>query len=157
MDKINSKKIFYIILFLLLIGSFIFYLYALNKSTGFIDYDELLVKTNKQEYNSGEKAIITIENTSDKKACFSSCYPFYVQIQDQSKKFYQYEECPFEDVANVCIEPNDKKSFQIDLKEQRILSAPDSYRFVISACLSCNLGESFKKEEFFFSNEFKVD
>ena len=157
MNKISSKKTFYIILFLLLICSFIFYLYALNKSASFTDYDELLIKTNKQEYGSDEKAIIVIENTSDKKACFSSCYPFYVQIQDQTKKFYQYEACPFEDVANICIEPGDKKSFQIDLEEQRILSAPDNYRFVISACLSCDLGEAFKKEEFFFSNEFKVD
>ena len=157
MNKINSKTLFYIILFFLLFFSVIFYFYALNKSVSFIDYDEILVKTNKQEYVSDENAVVIIENISDKKACFSSCYPFYVQIQDQTKKFYKYEECPFEDIASVCIEPNQKKAFEIDLKDQRILSATDNYRFVISACLSCNLGDAFKREEFFFSNEFKVN
>lgn len=157
MNKINSKTLFYAILFLLLIFSILFYLYAINKSSSFVDYEELLIKTDKQEYSSEEKAKIIIENISDKKVCFSSCYPFYVQIQDQTKKFYKYEECSFEDVASVCIDPKQKKAFEVDLKDQRILSSTNNYRFVISACLSCKLGDRFIKEGLFFSNQFKVN
>lgn len=145
----NKKKEFYIILFIVLIFSAIFYFYAINKISEPVDYDELSITTSKQEYNAEEKAVVEIENISDKKACFSSCYPFYVQIQNPEKKFYNYEECPYEDVANICIDPHQKKSFEIDLKGQA-MTVPANYRFVISACLTCNLGDAFKRDEFFF-------
>lgn len=151
----SRRKEFYIILFIIFAFSVIFYFYAMSKISKPIDYDELSIVTSKQEYNAEEKAVVIIENTSDKKACFSSCYPFYVQIQNPEKKFYNYEECPYEDVANICIDPYQKKSFEIDLKGQAMI-VPADYRLVVSACLSCNLGDAFKREEFFFSNEFRV-
>ncbi|HNP79721.1 MAG TPA: hypothetical protein PKI00_02635 [Candidatus Pacearchaeota archaeon] len=151
-----NKKVLYIILFILLIGSVIFYLYATTRTSEPIDYDELVVSTDKEEYSANEKAIINIKNVSDKRACFSSCYPFYVQTQDQDKKFYQYEECPFEDIVSVCVDPHQDKYFEIDLGEQIIPKSNSSYAFVISACLTCDTGDTFKRDDFFFSNKFIV-
>lgn len=151
----NIKLVFYAILFILLIFSIIFYGYSLKVSSIPVDnYEPLKISTDKQEYTPEEKAVIIIENVSDKKACFSSCYPFFVQKQESTWRSYEYGNCPKENIAEACIIPYGKKAFEVDLKNQGILAA--NYRFIVSACLSCNAGEKFKTDNVFFSNEFKV-
>jgi hypothetical protein len=154
-NKINFKLLFYAILFILLIFSIFFYGYSLKISSVPIDNQEdLKVSTDKQEYGQNEKSIIVIENVSEKKACFSSCYPFFVQKQESTWRSYEYETCPKENIAEVCINPYGKKAFEVILEDQGILAG--NYRFIVSACTKCNVGDRFETSEVFFSNEFKV-
>lgn len=154
--KTNPKLIFYIFLIVLFVFSVFFYIYSMKQSsTPINDYESLSIHTDKEEYDHKDKAIIIIENISDNNVCFSSCYPFYIQKKDMTWENFKYGQCLQKDVAETCINPYGKKAFEVSLEDMGIASA--NHRFVVTACLNCNIGDDFRIDEIFFSNEFKVD
>jgi hypothetical protein len=155
-QKFRPRVVFYTVLFAMLIFSIFLYIYSLNEpESPFDNYEALTIRTDKWEYTPTEKAIIIIENTSDKKACFSSCYPFYLEKQEASWQYYRYDQCPEDNIADICVNPYDKKAFEVFLGD--LWPTPASHRFVISTCFTCNEGDKFKMDEIFFSNVFKIE
>lgn len=75
----------------------------------------LSVELNKQMYNQGEEVRITIRNNSFKQACFSSCYPYYLQRKEGEWENYNYPSCPEQDVNIPCISASETKKFKFNL------------------------------------------
>lgn len=110
------------------------------------------ILTDKGEYSPGEPLRVKIENNSEERVCFSSCYPYYIQRKNGKWENYRYADCPKEDVVDNCVDPESKKAFELNLPS--ISEGP--HRLAVGACLNCELKELFKKEENFFSNRFFV-
>ena len=115
---------------------------------------EVLVFTNQTAYSQGENPKIKIENKSKKTICFSSCYPYArAKINDTSYS-YQYNSCPFPDVAEACVRPGEIKSFELFL--YKIGVEKGAHRLAVPVCVGCSLKESFRKDKIFYSNEFVI-
>ena len=110
------------------------------------------ILTDKGEYSPGEMLKVKIENNSEEKFCFSSCYPYYIQKKNGGWETYRYVDCPQEDVVDNCVAPKSIKAFELEVPP--VSEGP--HRLAISACLSCQIRELFKKEKSFFSNRFFV-
>ena len=108
--------------------------------------------TDKDEYFSGETLKVKIENNSENKICFSSCYPYHIQKKNGDWESYRYVDCPTENIADNCVNPKAVKAFELNLPK----IADGTHRLAIEACLSCQLKELFKKEKNFFSNRFYI-
>ncbi|OGZ27681.1 MAG: hypothetical protein A2365_03485 [Candidatus Nealsonbacteria bacterium RIFOXYB1_FULL_40_15] len=145
-----EKKDFYIILsglaFIIILVVVSFYLPKKAEA------ENVLILTDKSEYSAGDSLKIKIENHKKDRICFSSCYPYMLQKKNGDWLNYNYEECNKEDMVEKCIDPDDKKAFEIVLPN--INSGP--HRIQISACLGCSVNEKFKEQESFFSNNFIV-
>ncbi|MDD2731715.1 MAG: hypothetical protein PHI53_00775 [Candidatus Pacebacteria bacterium] len=113
----------------------------------------LKIITDKNEYASEEVLKLRIENDSNKKLCFSSCYPYYMEIKENNDwKRYSYNECSFEDKADKCIDVNGLKGFQLNVPKV----SSGTHRLAVSVCISCNENDDFKEESFYYSNEFII-
>lgn len=116
--------------------------------------EEARVITYKTEYPEGENPKIKIENNTDKKFCFSSCYPYYLEKNNGEFKSYNYSDCPEADTVENCIEPGQIKAFELILDKMEIDQGP--HRVAIPACINCALQENFRKDTWFYSNEFII-
>ncbi|HHE76771.1 MAG TPA: hypothetical protein ENL27_02215 [Candidatus Parcubacteria bacterium] len=109
--------------------------------------------TDRNEYKPNDLLKVKIENASDKKICFSSCYPYYFEKKNHSWKLvFNYTQCRKKDIIKKCAEPEKVKAFELSLPK---ISA-GVYRLMIPVCVNCNINEKFKKDKLFFSNEFLI-
>jgi len=110
------------------------------------------ITTTENEYKTGAVLVINIKNNSDQKICFSSCYPYYFEQQNQGWKSYSYASCPKPDLNENCTEPRAVKSFEI------ILPALQNgvHRLAVPVCIGCVIRETFKEQKWFYSNEFVI-
>jgi hypothetical protein len=110
------------------------------------------ITTNKTEYGLEEFPIITIKNNLAGDICFSQCYRYYLEKENGEWESYLYEECKESDLIKRCIEP--KAAIGLEL----LIDAPKSgwHRIALPACLNCQIGDYFKEEQKFYSNEFLI-
>lgn len=108
----------------------------------------------KNSYNIGGMAKIKISNTSNQKMCFSSCYPYYLEIKNEKGfESYSYLECEAPNLAEKCVNPGETKAFEFQLAYAR----KGIHRLAISSCSSCEEGKEFKAEKWLYSNEFHIN
>ena len=149
MKKIVVLTIFLVFLIIFIIAVFTWKGYLISKEK------ELSVLTYEKEYQAGENPKVKITNNSPEKICFSSCYPYYLEKNNGSPlTSYQYGSCPHPDVAEICMEPKEVKSFEILLDNMVIEKG--KHRVAIPACIRCVLQENFRKDKFFYSNGFMI-
>lgn len=148
MEKKNILTIVASIVILVFLVLVVVFLISKEKGAGLI----IEVITDRQEYKTGESLKVKIGNNLKEIVCFSSCYPYYIQKQENGWESYHYVECPKENLAEKCVEPNKVKAFELTLPdiEQGI------HRLAISACVGCAFSQSFKEDEKFYSNNFIV-
>lgn len=150
MSKKTVLIIAVIILVIIIISIAVFYLLPEKDETE----KTINVLTDKEEYASGETLKVKIENSTEDRICFSSCYPYYLQKKNGNKQWkdYQYEDCNNDDVVENCIEPKEVKAYEIvvpDIDE-------GEHRLLINACVGCNLRQRFEKHKNLISNYFIV-
>jgi len=114
--------------------------------------EEVAVSLDKTSYQKGEKLKVAIENNSLKNICFSSCYPYLLEKKDGEWKAYIYEDCQKDNVNEYCINPKEKKAFEIELP----LVETGSHRISLPVCLDCKEGEAFQESAKFYSDEFTI-
>ena len=110
------------------------------------------ISTDKLEYAPGDSQIVSIKNDFGKTICFSSCYPYRLEKRDAEWEAYEYDECPDEDVVDVCIGQSGIKKFKIALDE----AEAGVHRISIGVCVDCGIGAPFKEDKIFYSNSFEV-
>lgn len=110
------------------------------------------VLTDKSEYRIGDTVEVTIENKLGKTICFSSCYPYSAEKQDQGGEWkeYSYSECAH-DFVTTCAEPGVEKRFRLSLDE----AEAGINRLKIPVCVECQ-GQVFSAEFTYHSNNFEV-
>ncbi len=113
---------------------------------------EAKITTDKNEYPIEAVLKVKIENDLKTDICFSSCYPYYFERKDEAGKNYQYINCPDEDLAEECTNSSQIKAFELTVPpiEKGV------YRLAIPACVGCNLYDKFRKDQWFYSNEFTI-
>jgi len=121
---------------------------------GFKTKEEANVITYKTEYNKGENLKIKIDNNSKEQICFSSCYPYYLERNNGGFKSYQYDNCPKDDIVETCLNPDEIKAFELILDKMEINGG--LHRVAIPACVGCAINEHFRKDKWFYSNEFNI-
>jgi regulatory protein YycI of two-component signal transduction system YycFG len=148
MTKNLTKVIIFvcILLVLVLLGAF-----YLNSKT---DKESVEIITEKKAYSVNEELKVEIKNNTSDKICFSSCYPYMMQVKNNDWSDYSYSDCDKDNVVENCIDSNSLKAFGISLSEMFLESAP--YRLAVSACIGCAVGENFRVDEIIYSNEFEV-
>lgn len=113
---------------------------------------EVTAVTDKQEYIKGEEVLkVKIENTSEKKICFSSCSPFYLQKKGDGYDGFNYKEC-LDDLAETCVDPSGVKAFAINLPSK----VEGEYLLAIPACVGCSAQQKFREDQKIYSNEFVI-
>lgn len=136
-----------VLLIILLVGWLSWRGYQLKK-------EGTTITTYKKEYSIEENPKIKIENNLPKNICFSSCYPYYLERNNGGFKSYRYGSCPEADITEICINPGKIKAFELILDKMRLEKG--LHRVAIPACIGCTLLENFRKDKWFYSNEFIV-
>ncbi len=107
----------------------------------------------KTEYIKNEKLQVQIENYLSSSICFSSCYPYLLQRKIDGKwENYKHGECKEEDINEACLEPKEKKAFELSLKN----TTEGTHRLAIPVCKNKKEGEKFKENQRLFSKEFRI-
>ena len=135
--KIQTKILIGILTILVLIGFLIWRKYRI--------FGNVLIETQKTEYQIGEALKLVIKNNFNRNICFSSCYPYYLEKKNGEWKSYPYEECPEANVNETCIEANKEKFFEIDLTLVKL----GLHRIAVPICIDCKKGSDFKESKRF--------
>jgi len=137
----------FLIIFIIAVSAWKGYLISREKGLSVLTYEK--------EYQAGENPKVKITNNSPEKICFSSCYPYYLEKNNGSPlTSYQYGSCPHPDVAEICMEPKEVKSFEILLEGMK--TQEGHHRIAVPACIGCTVQQKFRKDKFFYSNEFML-
>jgi hypothetical protein len=147
----SKKDILIISVGLVLLTGVIVVSYFFQGSSSSKDYSINIV-TDKEEYSAGEILKVKIENNSDEKLCFSSCYPYFIQRNVTGWQDYRYEECEEENVAEKCVDPGQTKAFELTLPKV----VAGNHRLLVPACVNCGINDLFKRTKELFSNKFTV-
>lgn len=139
-----------IILLVLIVIAGIFYFYKFSYQK-----ESVSILTQKKDYAMNDELKLKIENGMDNKICFSSCYPYYIQEKQNGWNAYSYPECGQENVVSNCVDPKTAKAFGITLNDFSL--GGDGHRLAIPACIGCVIGEKFRVDKIFYSNEFEVN
>lgn len=149
-----KKIVFLIVLFFIILiggGAFLFL-----KKGGWIGrgYQEEAIKVilDKKEYQANDKIKLKIENQTEKRMCFSSCYPYYFERKNKTWSRYQYAECDYQDKIETCLAPYSEKAFEIELLSV-LLSG--TYRLAIPVCENCQPGDNFITNNILYSPPFE--
>ena len=146
----SAKLLMFVSAFLLLVFAGVAFLYF--KATP-KDYSVSVV-TEKGKYANGEELKVEIDNNEGDSICFSSCYPYFMQIvKGGNWQNYKYSDCQKDDVVEKCISSKDLKAFGITLDS--VQSA--IHRLAIPACIGCSVGDKFRVDKVFYSNEFEIN
>ncbi|MBZ9571895.1 hypothetical protein KJA15_00950 [Patescibacteria group bacterium] len=112
----------------------------------------VLVTTDKTEYEKGEVLKVKIQNNFRKNVCFSSCYPYLLERKNEKWESYKYAECYDLDSNGKCISPGQIKAFELTLPQ-----VPGGlHRLAIPVCIGCKGEDTFKESKRFYSNEFII-
>lgn len=114
--------------------------------------------TDRNEYKTGANLEIAINNNFGKTVCFSSCYPYYLQLLPPGEadklnwQNYEYAKCQKRDIITTCMPDKGAKTFEINLDSVDA----GTNRIMIPVCVGCSAGEEFKQGDIIYSNNFKV-
>ncbi|MFA6375793.1 MAG: hypothetical protein WCX69_00120 [Candidatus Paceibacterota bacterium] len=109
------------------------------------------VATDKNDYKVGDSLEVVIKNNLDKPICFSSCYPYLMELKKSGNWVaYSYPEC-LHGQALSCVQPAAEKKFQLTLDEAEI----GTTRMKIQVCVDCQ-GQNFLPDFTFYSNNFEI-
>ncbi|HDZ54346.1 MAG TPA: hypothetical protein ENI19_01555 [Candidatus Nealsonbacteria bacterium] len=147
MKKILVFIVLIVVLLILIIGWFGWKGYKIKE-------EGATITTHKAEYLQGENPKIKITNDSREEICFSSCYPYYLEINEGGFESYQYGNCSEVDVVETCIKPSQIKTFEILLERSK--TEKGLHRIAIPACIGCALYEEFRQDKWFYSNDFFI-
>jgi len=113
---------------------------------------QVLIRSSQLEYDLAAEPIITIQNGLQKNLCFSECYRYYLEKKNGEWQSYLYGDCQDPDLIKRCIEPGEAVGFAliIDFPE------PGLHRAALPVCLGCEIGDYFKEDQRFYSNEFLI-
>ena len=106
------------------------------------------------DYQAGETMELVMENGFKREICFSSCYPYIMEIQNEKGGWeaYVYQDCPAPDVAIDCIPASGSKKFRILLDDPMI----GAHRLKIPVCFDCSAGQNFKSDQMLYSGTFTI-
>ena len=113
---------------------------------------EILIATDKTEYEAGETLKVKIENKFQKQICFSTCYPYFLENKNENWKSYEYTECHEFNGNGHCIKAGDLKAFELTLPQ----NVKGSHRLAIPICIGCQSEDIFQEDKRFYSNEFTI-
>jgi hypothetical protein len=136
----------------LLIGILLILLLILVLSFLWRAPQEVIITTDRTEYNLGEAPTMTIKNNLTSNICISSCYPYYLEKNNGEWENYLYEECGEPDLVEMCIEPKQAKGLELIIS----VTDPGLHRIAVPSCVNCQVGERFGENERFYSNEFTI-
>ncbi len=118
--------------------------------------EEVVITTDKTEYEQGEMVEITVKNNLDKTICFESCNTYFFQKKNWFWFWKEYlrKRCEVNFIAE-CIDSFEIKEFEIGLFE--VDFEKGIYRIAIPIYTGCQ-NEKFpcKESETIYSNEFTI-
>jgi hypothetical protein len=117
-----------------------------------LEKGDLSIITDKTEYEAGGNLKVKIKNNFGKQICFSSCYPYLLENENENWKSYKYAECQKFDGNGHCIKAGDLKAFELTLPER----IKGIHRLAIPICIGCKSEDTFKETTRFYSNEFTI-
>jgi len=145
-SKAVNKGIIIIILVLLILVLIFAFLLKTSQS------QEVIITTDKTEYGLNEVLTITVKNNLTDSICLSPCSLGLLEKKNGQWEIYDYEECKKPDECLERIEPKQAKSFEFDI----YATEPGLHRMVLPSCINCQLGDDFREDERFYSNEFTI-
>lgn len=114
---------------------------------------KVFIKTDLAEYKFQDPLKIKITNNLATALCFSSCYPYYIEKnEDDLWKGYNYAPCQNLNLVKQCCDTGKAKAFSTQLPK---LEA-GIYRLAIPVCENCNAGQAFKDDKYLYSNSFTI-
>ncbi|MBZ9571894.1 hypothetical protein KJA15_00945 [Patescibacteria group bacterium] len=140
----NKKILVVLIILIVLIIGWLVWKYQISGN--------VLITTDKTEYEQKETLRVKIKNNFRKNVCFSSCYPYYLERKTEEWKSYLYGDCQKKDLIETCVNPGEVKAFEITLSPVEA----GLHRIAIPICSDCKTGEEFKESRKFYSNEFTI-
>ncbi|MCH8741738.1 hypothetical protein IH779_02460 [Patescibacteria group bacterium] len=145
-----------ILIFIILVTLLILLVFAFLAWKGYqiSSRNELSLSVYKKEYQIGENPKIEIKNDATKTVCLSSCYPYYLESDNGSLKSYHYGFCPYPDINETCIKSGESKFFELVLHKMDLKKG--IHRIAVPACIGCVLQQTFRKDKFFYSDEFLI-
>lgn len=145
----KKKEIIYLV-----VGLFII---ALGVAGWFWGWEQLKVITQKTEYTFKDGMIaLNIKSYVPESVCFSSCYPYYIQRKDGSWEDYPSAECSKRNVVSECVSAFGLIGRGIELDKWQSFLKSDIHRLALPACIGCKVGEPFRTDKTFYSNEFQI-
>lgn len=114
--------------------------------------EEVLIATDNTKYEKEGVLKITVTNNLRRNICFSSCYPYYLEKKNGEWKSYIYGDCQETNLNETCINPGQEKTFEINLS----LVEKGLHRIAVPVCTGCKIGENFREDKRFYSNEFMI-
>jgi hypothetical protein len=113
---------------------------------------EILITTDKTEYETGGILKVKIKNNFGEQICFSSCYPYYLEIKNEEWKSYKYAECQKLNGNGHCMKAGELKTFELTLPQ----TSDGLHRLTIPVCIGCKSEDTFREDKRFYSNEFTI-
>lgn len=114
---------------------------------------QVLIITEKPKYLPHAELKLAIKNILPNTICFSSCYPYYLETQGKQWITYEYYDiCLHPDLIEICLDPGYGKFFGIDLPDL----APGTHRIKVPVTISGKVGEKFREDQIFYSNDFLI-
>jgi hypothetical protein len=151
--KFKKIKIFvYVFLVFVFVAGIVLYINLNNRDIVKADLSEALLEKN--SYSATEELKVEIKNKENEKMCFSSCYPYIMQIKTADWDVYPYPQCDKENFAEICIESGQSKAFAIPLNMLPLKSA--IHQLAIPACLGCASGDQFRVDKIIYTDEFEI-
>jgi hypothetical protein len=113
---------------------------------------EIVVLTDKKEYEVGETLRVKIKNNFWENICFSSCYPYFLEKRNEKWERYPYVKCHRFNGNGYCIPARKEKAFELTLPK-----VPEGlHRLAIPICIGCRAKDPFQEDKRFYSNEFWI-
>lgn len=112
----------------------------------------ILIQTDKTEYQPGDTLKVKIKNSLRKNISFSSCYPYYLERKNEKWESYKYAECQKLNGNGHYIAPGQEKAFEIVLPE----TIDGLHRLAIPLCIDCKNDNFFREDKWLYSNEFLI-
>ena len=114
---------------------------------------QVLIITKEPVYRPNGELKLAIKNILPNNICFSSCYPYYIETKLGKWVTYDYYEyCPHPDLIESCIKPDYAKFYSILLPDL----APGLHRIQVPVTVSGKIGQEFRKDKVYYSNDFII-
>ena len=115
---------------------------------------QVIITTDKTEYEQGELVKITVKNNLDKTICFESCNTYFFQKKNWFWREYLRKKCEINFITE-CIDSFEIKEFKIKLFEVDFKKG--DYRIAIPIYTGCQNKEfPCKENKTIYSNEFTI-
>ncbi len=114
--------------------------------------EEVNIITDANEYGMGDMLKVKIENNLKKSICFSSCYPYNIEKKNGEWNGYSYGDCSNSNLNENCIDSRQVKAFEFTIP----FIEAGAHRLGVSACIGCNVNQTFREDQKFYSNDFLI-